>query len=84
MLEFTAFCVKEFKNMRRLSNCSGDNLFVALISSICFLLIRVEEDTIKFLTRKLSSGNNKKVKENTKCIFFTFLCYDEIMEVTKK
>ncbi|MFR4128047.1 MAG: hypothetical protein ACLT08_10100 [Roseburia inulinivorans] len=42
------FAFKEFKNIRRLSNCSGDNLFVALISSICFLLIRVEEDTIKF------------------------------------
>ena len=45
MVEFTAFfAFKEFKNIRRLSNCSGDNLFVALISSICFLLIRVEED----------------------------------------
>lgn len=42
------FAFKEYKNIRRLSNCSGDNLFVALISSICFLLIRVEEDTIKF------------------------------------
>lgn len=30
------FAFKEFKNIRRLSNCSGDNLFVALISSIFF------------------------------------------------
>ena len=46
--DFEEPVIKEFKNIRRLSNCSGDNLFVALISSICFLLIRVEEDTIKF------------------------------------
>lgn len=49
MGEFTAFLrLKKFKNIRRLSNCSGDNLFVALISSTCFLLIRVKEDTINF------------------------------------